>query len=72
MAIMNCLCTFNVLVSVVFSRLSSECIVPVPECLKKFTHRIYILKVNKILGAAQINPDYVTPGSSKARFFFIN
>ena len=72
MAIMNCLCTFNVLVSVVFSRLSSECIVPVPECLKKFTHRIYILKVNKLLGAARINPDNVTPGSSKSEVFAIN
>ena len=56
----------------IFSRLSSECIVPVPECLKKFTHRIYILKVNKILGAARINPDYVTPGSSKSEVFAIN
>ena len=34
MAVINCLCTLNVLVSFVFSRLSSECIASVPENLK--------------------------------------
>ena len=56
MAVMNCLCAFNVLVSVVFSRLSNECIAPVPESIKKFTQRMYTMKINKMLGVARVIP----------------
>ena len=65
MAVMNCLCTFNVLVSVVFSRLSSECIAPVPECLKMFTRRVYMMKINKMLGVARVKPANKTLDSAQ-------
>ena len=64
MAIMNCLCTLNVLVSVVFSRLSSECIAPVPEKLKRFTRRVYMMKINKMLGVARVKPANKPPDST--------
>ena len=56
MAIMNCMCTFNVLVSVVFSRLSSECIAPVPSKLRKFIKRVYTMKINHMLGVGRVKP----------------
>ena len=64
MAVMNCLCAFNVLVSVVFSRLSGECIAPVPENLRKFTQRVYTMKINKMLGVARVKPDNRHPNSA--------
>ena len=57
MAIMNCLCTFNVLVSVVLYRLSSACTTPVPRKLRKFIKRVNTMKINDMLGIVRFKPD---------------
>ena len=41
--------------SVVFSRLSSECIASVPENLKRFTRRVYMLKKKKCSESYELN-----------------
>lgn len=64
LASMNCLCTFNVVVSVLFSRLANECIVPVPDCLKKFARRIYHFKITKMFGAVRVKPKLVKQSDS--------